>query len=76
MSALAPSCSRCCPALNRWLSDLSHMLQHVCCFCCATIVNGMAAAAWVYYIPMVMLVSCRSIVGLEINILLGVVGPL
>ncbi|XP_035673479.1 sodium- and chloride-dependent glycine transporter 2-like [Branchiostoma floridae] len=51
------SCSRCCPALNRWMSDLSHMLQHVCCFCCATIVNGMAAAACVYYIPILMLVS-------------------
>ncbi|XP_035673455.1 sodium- and chloride-dependent glycine transporter 2-like [Branchiostoma floridae] len=51
----SPSCSRCCPALNRWMSDLSHMLQHVCCFCCATIVNGMTAVAWVYYIPMVML---------------------
>ncbi|XP_078586842.1 sodium- and chloride-dependent glycine transporter 2-like [Branchiostoma floridae x Branchiostoma japonicum] len=49
-------CSRCCPALNRWMSDLSHMLQHVCCFCCATIVNGMTAVAWVYYIPIVMLV--------------------
>ncbi|XP_078670251.1 sodium- and chloride-dependent glycine transporter 2-like [Branchiostoma floridae x Branchiostoma belcheri] len=51
----SPSCQRCCPALNRWLSDLSHMLQHVCCFCCATIVNGMTAVAWVYYIPVVML---------------------
>ncbi|XP_066276509.1 sodium- and chloride-dependent glycine transporter 2-like [Branchiostoma lanceolatum] len=50
------SCNRCCPALNRWMSDLSHMLQHVCCFCCATVVNGMAAVAWVYYIPIVMLI--------------------
>ncbi|XP_066276506.1 sodium- and chloride-dependent glycine transporter 2-like isoform X1 [Branchiostoma lanceolatum] len=53
----SPSCRRCCPALNRWMSDLSHMLQHVCCFCCATVVNGMAAVAWVYYIPMVMLIQ-------------------
>ncbi|XP_019616277.1 PREDICTED: sodium- and chloride-dependent glycine transporter 2-like [Branchiostoma belcheri] len=48
-------CDRCCPALNRWMSHLSHMLQHVCCFCCATIVNGMTAAAWLY-IPILMLV--------------------
>ncbi|KAI8492253.1 hypothetical protein Bbelb_301500 [Branchiostoma belcheri] len=50
-----PSCRRCCPAIRRWISELSHMLQHVCCFCCATVVNWIAAVCWLSFIPLLML---------------------
>ncbi|CAH1239105.1 SLC6A5 [Branchiostoma lanceolatum] len=51
----SPTCRRCCPAIRRWMAELSHMLQHVCCFCCANVINWVAAVTWVSLIPLVIL---------------------
>ncbi|XP_035688615.1 sodium- and chloride-dependent glycine transporter 2-like [Branchiostoma floridae] len=51
----SPTCSRCCPAIRRWMSEVSHMLQTVCCFRCANVVNWFAAVTWVALIPLAML---------------------